>query len=300
MRIIKAWKAKEQIVAMTGDGVNDAPALKMSDIGISMGISGTEVTKEASDMILGDDNFASIVKAVREGREIYCNIKKFLTYLLQCNIMEILLMFSVMIFVPYLTQIFCPTASADCVNNSAIALTAVQLLWVNLVTDGLPALALGLDPGDPDLMEQKPRKLKESIFSRDVMPFLTITPLLMTVLLLIAYFINQPWLGPHNLLESRTQLLNALIVIHLTTAISARSFKHPVFKVGIFKNKYLWYAVLSSFALQLMILYVPGLQTIFDINSPDLMDWVISVAFAAIVFCVIEFMKYYASSRRKQ
>ena len=300
IRIVKAWKAKDQVVAMTGDGVNDAPALKMSDIGIAMGITGTEVTKEASDMILADDNFASIVKAVKEGREIYDKIKKCLTYLLQCNIMEILVMFIAIVSVPYLANLISPGSIPDSVSNAAIALTAVQLLWVNLVTDGLPAIALGVDPGDPGLMQRKPRKPKESIFSKDIKMYLTAMPILMASMLLIAYFYHQPWLGEYNLLEARTQLMTAMIVMHLTVAISARSFKYPVFKVGVFKNKFLWFAVLSSFALQLLILYTPGIQGIFGVNSPELMDWIVSVAFAAIVFSVLELGKYVACKRRKE
>lgn len=298
-RIVKAWKKKDEVVAMTGDGVNDAPALKISDIGVAMGITGTEVTKEAADMVLADDNFASIVKAVKEGREIYGNIKKYLTFLLQCNIMEILVMFIAVVSVPFIARIFSPGSDIELVNSAAIALTAVQILWINLVTDGLPAIALGVDPGDPDLMQQKPRKPNESIFSRDVKTYLTAVPIFMTILLLTAYFSHLPWASELGLLEARTQLLTAMIAMELVIAISCRSLKYPIFKVGIFKNKYLWYAVASSFALQLLILYVPGLQVLFDVNTPGLIDWAIAGLFAAAVFSAIEIGKYVTSRTRK-
>lgn len=215
MRIVKAWKKKDEVVAMTGDGVNDAPALKMSDIGIAMGISGTEVTKEAADMVLADDNFASIVKAVKEGREIYDNIKKYLTYLLQCNIMEILVIFFAVVSVPYLAGFFTKNPDIALVSSAGIALTAVQILWVNLVTDGLPAIALGVDPGDPDLMQRKPRKPKESMFSRDVKIYLTSMPIIMSTLLLITFFFNSPWTSQFQLGEARTQLFTAMIMMEL-------------------------------------------------------------------------------------
>ena len=294
MRIVKAWKSKQQVVAMTGDGVNDAPALKMADIGVSMGITGTEVTKEASDMVLTDDNFASIVKAVKEGREIYGNIKKYLTYLLRCNVMEILVMFIAMIGVPYLA------GTHEVEAGSVVALTAIQLLWVNLTTDGLPAIALGVDPGDPDLMERKPRDPNESVWTTDVKLYLILTPILMTALLLYGYFMYQPWLGPAQLLEARTQLLTAMILMELANAISARSLKYPVFKVGIFKNKFLWYAVLSSFGLQLLVLYTPGLQSLFGVHSPELIDWAYAILFTAITFCSLEIGKYIATKRREE
>ncbi len=300
MRIVKAWKAKDQIVAMTGDGVNDAPALKMSDIGIAMGISGTEVTKEAADMVLADDNFASIVKAVKEGREIYDNIKKYLTYLLRCNIMEIIVMFVAVISVPWLASILSPGSNVEAISDATVALTAVQLLWVNLTTDGLPAIALGIDPGDPDLMERKPRSPKESIFTLNVKLYLTLVPLLMASLLLFGYFLYRPWEGVAQLTEARTQLLTAMILMELANAISARSLKFPVFKVGLFKNKFLWYAILSSMALQLFILYTPGVQSVFGVNSPEPFDWALAIVFTAIVFGVLETGKYIASKRRKQ
>ena len=263
-----------------------------------MGITGTEVTKEAADMVLADDNFASIVKAVKEGREIYDNIKKYLTYLLQCNIMEILVMFIAVVSVPYLANIISPGSIPDDIHKAAIALTAVQLLWMNLVTDGLPAIALGVDPGDPDLMQRKPRKPNESLFSKDVKVFLTAMPILMTSMLLTAYFLHQPWLGLDQLLEARTQLLTAMIVMELVIAISMRSLAYPVFKVGVFKNKFLWIAILSSFALQLLVLYTP-LQNLFDVHTPELIDWAIAVLFAAITFSVLEIGKYVASRKRR-
>ncbi len=297
VRIVKAWKAKNQVVAMTGDGVNDAPALKMSDIGVAMGISGTEVSKEAADMVLADDNFASIVKAVREGREIFENIKKYLTFLLQCNIMEIIVMLVAVLSVPYLAGLLTPGSTSH-VGEAAIALTAVQLLWMNLVTDGLPAIALGVDPGDPDLMQRKPRKPNESIFSKDVKAYLIGMPILMSVLLLFAYFMHTPWTSELNLLEARTQLLTAMIVMELVIALSMRSLRYSLFKVGPFKNKYLIVAILVSFALQLVILYVPGLAGLFDVHAPELIDWVIAALYGAIVFAAIEIGKFVVSKRK--
>jgi len=302
MRIVKAWKAKGQIVAMTGDGVNDAPALKLSDIGISMGITGTEVTKEASDMVLADDNFASIVKAAREGREIYDNIKKYLTYLLRCNVMEILVMFIAVVSVPFLARVLTPgfiETPETRLGDATIALTAAQLLWVNLTTDGLPAIALGIDPGDPDIMERKPRDPKESVFTRDVKLYLSLVPILMTVLLLFGYFYYHPWEGEFQLREARTQLLTAMILMELANAIAARSLKYPVIKVGIFKNRFLWYAVASSFVLQLVILYTPGLNSVFSVGAPEPLDWGFAVLFTAITFGSLELGKYIASRRRK-
>jgi P-type Ca2+ transporter type 2C len=298
VRIVKAWKQKDQVVAMTGDGVNDAPALKMSDIGIAMGITGTEVSKEAADMVLADDNFASIVKAVREGREIFDNIKKYLTYLLQCNIMEILVMFIAVVSVPIVARVISPGSDVGLINDAAIALTAVQILWMNLVTDGLPAIALGVDPGDPDLMERKPRKPNESVFSKDVKVYLSTIPVLMTVLLLVAFYSHMPWLSEFRLLEARTQLLTAMIAMELVIAITMRSLKYPIYKVGPFKNKFLWYAILLSFALQLVILYVPSLQVLFDVHAPEFIDWAIAALYAGIVFATIEVGKY-VNSRRK-
>jgi len=300
VRIIEAWKAKGHIVAMTGDGVNDSPALRMSDIGISMGVTGTEVAKEASDIVLTDDNFASIVKAAREGREIYDNIKKYLTYLMRCNIMEILVMFIAVVSVPYLAKIYAPGAPAEVIGSATIALTAAQLLWVNLTTDGLPAIALGIDPGDPDIMERKPRAPNESIFTRDVKLYLSLVPILMTALLLFGYFFYRPWESSTQLTEARTQLLTAMIIMELANAISARSLKYPVWKVGVFKNKFLWYAVLSSFFLQLIVLYTPGLNSAFSVSAPEPLDWAFAILFMAITFGSLETAKWITSRKHKK
>lgn len=297
IRIVKAWKAKGQVVAMTGDGVNDAPALKGSDIGVAMGVTGTEVTKEAADMILTDDNFASIVKAVKEGREIYDNIKKYLVYLLHTNIMEIIVMFVAVISVPTLANIFSP-GNSDFAGQAAIALVAVQLLWVNLTTDGLPAIALGVDPGDLDLMERKPRNPKESIFTKDVKIWLTGLPALMSVLLLISYFIYLPWASEVNLTLARTQLFTSIVLMELTNAFACRSLKHPLIKVGVFRNKALWIAVLSSLALQLLVLYVPGVQDLFGVTTPTLEVWGIAILSTVIVFSTLELGKFIASKHK--
>jgi len=293
VRIVKALREKGHICAMTGDGVNDAPALKIADIGVAMGITGTEVTKEASDMVLTDDNFATIVRAVREGREIYDNIKKYLTYLLRCNIMEILVMFIAMMITP--DPLYDISSG---IVPPAIALTTIQILWVNLTTDGLPAIALGVDPGDPDLMERKPRDPNESVFTRDVKVYLSAVPVLMTVLLLGGYIFYQPWISEHNLVEARTQLFTAIVIMELANALNARSLKYTIFKVGVFKNKFLWLAILSSLGLQLMVLYIPALHGIFRVTYPEPFDWAVAIAFTLIVFFSLEIGKYIASRRR--
>ena len=310
IRIVKAWKARGKIVAMTGDGVNDAPALKMSDIGVSMGVTGTEVTKEASDMILTDDNFASIVKAVREGRTIYDNIKKYLTYLMRCNIMEILVIFIAVLSVPFLASMNSSATDAAVLGSSTIALTAAQLLWVNLTTDGLPAIALGIDPADPDIMDRKPRDPNESIFTPEVKAYLVLVPLLMTILLMFGYFYYQPWLPPtldlagkviyNPLVEARTQLLTSMILMELANAISARSLRYPVWEVGAFKNKFLWYAVASSFILQLFVLYTPGVNSAFAVAAPAPLDWAFALLFTAITFGSLETAKWITSRRHKK
>jgi Ca2+-transporting ATPase len=205
-----------------------------------------------------------------------------------------------MVGVPYIAgAAYHADPSQDPKSSPLVALTAIQLLWVNLTTDGLPAIALGVDPGDPDLMERKPRDPNESVFTRDVKLYLTFVPIIMTVLLLFGYFFYRPWEGSAQLTEARTQLLTAMILMELVNAISARSLTYPVFKVGLFKNKFLWYAILSSFGLQLIVLYTPGIQTVFGVTSPEPLDWAFAILFTAITFGSLEMGKYIASKRRK-
>jgi Ca2+-transporting ATPase len=212
--------------------------------------------------------------------------------------MEILVIFIAVTSVPYIASLLSPGSDVELVSSAAIALTAVQILWVNLVTDGLPAIALGVDPGDPDLMERPPRKPNESIFTRDVKINLIAVPALMTALLLIAYMTQQPWLSQSNLVAARTQLFTAMVSMELVIAISARSIRYPVFKVGLFKNKYLWIAIASSLEMQLVVLYLPGVQELFHV-VPAVMDWIVAALFAAIIFSVIETSKYITSKIKK-
>ncbi len=273
LSIVRALKKRGHIVAMTGDGVNDAPALKAADIGIAMGITGTEVAKEASDMILADDNFATIVAAVKEGREIFENVRKYLSYLLRCNIAEII--------IPLLATFFA----------LPLPFYAVHYLWINLVTDGLPALALGIDPADPDIMERPPRKPDAPVLSRqEVLLFLVFTPILASALLLGDFAYNYHILGKSET-EARTVLFTSMILTELLLALSTRSLRYSVFKVGVFKNKFLILALIASLLMQLMILYVPPLAVAFKVVPPTGNDWIQAIAIAGAVFIIIETLK---------
>jgi P-type Ca2+ transporter type 2C len=263
LRIVKAFKKKNNIVAMTGDGVNDAPAVKEADIGISMGISGTDVTKEASSMILLDDNFATIVSAVEEGRIIYDNIRKFIRYLLSCNLGEVLTMFLASLF--YLETPLLP----------------IQILLVNLATDGLPAIALGVDPPDKDIMLQRPRAKDESVFARGLKEKILLRGSLIGVCTILA-FLTGKYYGM-NLNACRTLALGTLIMSQLIHVFECRSEKHSIFEIKLFTNIYLVGAVLVSVCMLLAIIYVPFLRNIFHTVALNLGQWAIILFYSGTI-----------------
>ncbi len=268
LKIVRAWKARGEVVAMTGDGVNDAPALKHADIGVAMGITGTEVTKEASDMVLNDDNFATIVKAIERGRWIYDNIKKYLTYLLRCNITEVFVIGGVVLIS----------------GPEYLPILPAAILYMNLATDGLPALALGVSPPDPDIMERPPRDPKESVFSWDVRAFI-----LLALTIEIPFFFFLFYHELYDLIHARTEIFFLFIIIELIIAMNFRSMKYSIFKAP--PHKWLILALIWEIILIAILIQIPSVREAFGIKKPSFSDLKIIIGFGMVVFISMEGVK---------
>ena len=273
VKIVKAFQKNGKITAMTGDGVNDAPALSRADIGCSMGKTGTDVAKSASDMILTDDNFATIISAIKEGRSIFANIRKAVQFLLSSNIGEILAVF------------------AGLMLGWNSPLTATQLLWVNLVTDSLPAIALGLDPPEEDIMDKPPRDAKKSLFADGLWASIIFEGLMIGALALLAFSIGTNVFS--SLTVGRTMAFAVLSLSELVHAFNMRS-EHSVIKAGLFKNVYLALAFVLGLVLEVSVITVPALANIFNVTSLDFVQWLITLVLSLMPLLIIELQKFAA------
>jgi Ca2+-transporting ATPase len=291
VKIVHALKSHGNIVSMTGDGVNDAPSLNAADIGVAMGITGTDVAKAASDMILMDDNFATIVSAIEQGRNIYSNIKKAVIFLLTCNLGEVIAM-----FVTLLIGLEAP-------------LIATQLLWINLITDSFPAIALGMDPGNPDVMKEKPRNAKESFFAGGAGIHLILGGVLIGALTILAFWFGYYEHGyspfdhsaPENTVEyARTMAFMVLVMCQLFFSLAVRNSSKSILQIGIFSNKYLVGAIVLGVLLQLLVIGVPFMQRAFHLQMLDLGGWLIAISLGLVPLLVNEIVKIFIRARIKR
>ncbi|MBM4121277.1 MAG: cation-translocating P-type ATPase [Nitrospira sp.] len=278
LRIVRAWKARGEIVAMTGDGVNDAPAVKEADIGVAMGLTGTDVTKEASDMVVTDDNFASIAAAVEAGRGIYGNIRKSVHYLLSCNIGEV--------FVMLLATVI----------GLPLPLLPVQILWINLVTDGLPALALAVDPADPEIMKRPPRHPSARFLDRDRVILMSVQGLFMALITIIAFAYCLYGMD-QDLDRARTVTFTVLVMAQLFHAFNCRSDHHSLFRIGWGTNKHLLWAVAGSATLQAIILLAPWTREVFKVAPFNPEHWLLALGIGLLPLAAMEAWKWLRARR---